>query len=87
MEGFGYGFDALVAFVLFVALGVWYPGRDSLDEGDEDEGLNGRGGHGGGRSGDWWFGKGRDVGAGAGANRRRMRARGSSVRMEGFPRA
>lgn len=35
IEGFNYGFDALVAFIILVALAVWYPDHSSLDEGED----------------------------------------------------
>lgn len=75
-EGWGYGFDALVIFVLVGCVAAWYPTQERLGE---DE-VGGGAGAGAGLTG----GVG---GRSCGGRKRGGVLRGSSVRMEGFARA
>ncbi len=86
VEGWGFGFDALVVFVILVVLGVWYPDRASLDEEDGVRRVGRGSGRGGMRA---WFGKrsGGSAGAGMGAGGGGRRGRGASMRMDGLSRA
>lgn len=71
-----YGFDALVIFIILVAMGVWYPDHRSLDEGEELTGAAAaarQAGGGGAAKLKKWFGS----NSGASAN---MRMEGLSHR-------
>lgn len=86
MEGWAYGFDALAVFWLLVALAAWYPGRASLDEGEDDDDDDDAVFGDGGVLRRSWFGSMRGsagVGAGAGADGGGG-VRGRRMRMEGL---